>query len=94
MPYTLKERSQVGFEDQWVKNPELEALLEKRQELKQGASDYRKADKEAKGKLKTEQTPVPYRIGRFVITKSERQAHEVNFQVDASSAISIKLATE
>ena len=94
MPNALKERSQISMDDKWVKNPELEALLEKRQELKEGVSAYRKADKEAKEKLKTEQTPVPYRIGRFIINKTEHQFKEVSFSVDASESISIKLSTE
>jgi hypothetical protein len=94
MPSKLKERSQISMDDTFLKDPELEALLEKRQELKQGVSDYRAADKAAKAKLATVTQPMPYRIGRFIISKSEHQAHEVNFEVGVTSSISIKLATE
>ena len=39
-----KVKSQISLDDQWVKNPEVEALLEKREGLKGGASDYRKVN--------------------------------------------------
>ena len=52
-----------------VDNPELEKLLEERQELKQSVSDYRKADKKAKSEIQKVQTPLPFRIGRFIIGK-------------------------
>ena len=89
-----KVAAQIGMDDKWIKDPELEELLEKRQELKAGVSEYRKADKDAKDKLKEVQTPVPFRIGRFIINKSERQAKEVSFEVGPSSSLNIKLVTE
>ena len=45
-----KEKAQIHMEDVIVNDPELESLLEKRQELKEEASKYTKADKEAKNK--------------------------------------------
>jgi hypothetical protein len=89
MPRT---KAQIGMDDKIVSNPELEALLEKREKLKEGQAAYRAVDKEAKEKLLKEPTIPPYRIGRFVISKNIRTPHEVNFTTEAGESISISLA--
>ena len=89
-----KQKSQIGMEDKWVKDPELEALLEKREKLKAGQQAFRATDKEAKEKLAKVTEPVPYRIGRFLISKNIRKRHEVNFTTEAGESISIALADE
>ena len=85
-----KTQAQVGFDDKIVENPELEALLEKREEQKEHAAAYRKADKEAKEKIATVATPMPYRVGRFLIDKQTVPAKSVSFETDEGIRVSIK----
>lgn len=87
-------RAQIHMDEAIVEDPELEKILEDRQELKQAVSEYRKVDKDVKGRLSSIGTPTPYRIGRFVISKRDIQAKSVSFETQASFSFTIKLAGE
>ena len=89
-----KMKAQIKMDDNWVKNPEVEAILEKRQSLKQGATDYRNADKEAKTAVAGIPNAKPYRIGRFIIEENDREAKHVEFDSEAGKSIIIKTADE
>ena len=85
-----KKQAQVGFDDTIIQDPELEQLLEKREAMKQEAAGYRKVDKEAKAKIAAIDTPMPYRVGRFLIAKQKVPAKTVSFETDEGTRISIK----
>lgn len=87
-------KPQISMDETIVENPELLKLLEDRQALKESVASYRKADKAAKDKIRTVDTPTPYRVGRFVISKREVSAKQVSFEVSESSVFTIKLAGE
>jgi len=89
-----KVRAQISMDDKVVDNPELEQLLEQRQELKQSVSDFRKADKKAKAKIQAVQTPLPYRVGRFIIGKQVIPAKSVAFETGEADRITIKTVDE
>jgi hypothetical protein len=94
MATQLKE--QIGMEDVIVNDSELEGLLEKRQSLKESVSTYRKTDKEAKEKIAAveNQTPTPFRVGRFLISRRSTPGRTVEFEVGEGSRISIKVIGE
>ena len=75
-----KVKAWIHLEDKVMDNPELEKVLEERQELKQSVSDYRKADKKAKAEIQKVQTPLPFRIGRFIIGKQVMPPKSVAFE--------------
>jgi len=85
-----KMKAQIHMEDNIVKDDALEALLEDRQEKKQSASDYRKADKKAKDKIGTIQTAKPFRCGRFIIAESKTEAGHVEFDKSGGTRLTIK----
>lgn len=87
-------KAQIHMDDNIVKDPELEHMLEDRQELKQAVGEYRKVDKDVKARLRSIGTPAPYRVGRFLITKREISAKSVAFETQASFSFVIKLAGE
>jgi hypothetical protein len=89
-----KVKEQLGMEDAVVNDEELEQLLEKRQSLKQGVSDYRKADKDAKTKISTMSDPTPFRVGRFIIARHSVPPRSVSFDVNEGNRISIKVLGE
>ena len=89
-----KIKEQLGLEEVVVENPELEQLLELRQDLKQGVKDYRKADKDAKAKISTMTEPMPFRVGRFIIAKHSVPPRSVAFDVNEGNRISIKVLGE
>lgn len=89
-----RKQAQIGLEDKIINNPELEALLEERQELKPGVSEYRAADKKAKEAVLAIDTPTPFRVGRFIITKQAVPAKSVAFDVNESSRVTIKTVDE
>lgn len=91
---TTKVKAQINMDDKILDNPELEKLLEARQVLKASAKEYRATDKEAKDKIATIQTPLPYRVGRFIISKQMIQAKSVAFDVDAGTRVNIKAVDE
>lgn len=87
-------KPQIHMDDKIVQDPELEHMLEERQELKQAVSEYRKVDKDVKSRLRSIGTPTPYRVGRFVISKRDVSAKTVSFETQASFSFTIKLAGE
>ena len=89
-----KVRAQISMDDKVVSNLELEKLLEERQELKQSVSNYSKADKKAKAEIQKVQTPLPFRIGRFIIGKQEVAAKSVAFETGKATRITIKTVDE
>lgn len=92
MVTAARSRPQIHMEDKIVNDPELEQMLEDRQELKQAQAEYRKKDKEVKAKLASVETPC--RIGRFFISKSTTPPRSVAFDTSGSVRYSIKLAGE
>jgi len=91
---TTKTRAQIHMEDNIVEDAELEKMLEGREELKHSAADFRKADKEAKERIRSIETPTPYRIGRFIISRAPRPARSVAFDTAEGISISIKTVDE
>jgi len=85
-----KARPQIHMDDTIVENPELEKLLEERQALKESVASYRKADKAAKDKIRSLETPTPYRVGRFIISKQAVPAKSVAFETTEGSRFTIK----
>ena len=77
-----------------IKNPELEKMLEDRQELKTSVTEYNKLNKSVKEAIRSIESPTPYRVGRFVISRHEVKAKEVAFETQASFSFTIKLAGE
>lgn len=88
----VRKRAQVGLEDTWVRDAELEQLLEDREEKKKGFVEYNDADKKARGRIATIVTPMPYRCGRFVISETIVEPKTVQFDTDGSKRLNIKLA--
>lgn len=72
-----------------VENPDLLALLEAREELKEGAASYRTADKAAKGALAGVEEKTPFRVGRFVIDRKPTAARSVSFETAAGVKLTI-----
>jgi hypothetical protein len=88
---TVEARPQLRMEEEIHEDKELEALLEKREELKKGIAEYRKADKDAKTKIRSMEIPPRYRVGRFVIERKNTPSKSVAFEVAESIRINIKL---
>jgi len=82
------------MDDTVIKNPDLEQLLEEREELKESVSQYRAADKKVKGLIQGIETPTPYRVGRFVIDRSKVAPRQVNFETAEGFRFTIKTADE
>ncbi len=89
-----KERTQIHMDETLVENPELEKELEERQELKSSVTEYNKLNKSVKEKIRSIETPAPFRVGRFVISRHQVPAKEVSFETQASFSFTIKLAGE
>lgn len=87
-------RPQIHMDDNIVENPELEKLLEERQELKESVSEYKKADKAAKDKIRSIEEPTPYRVGRFIISKQAVPAKSIAFETTEGSRVTIKTISE
>ena len=87
-------RAQIHMEDNIVNNPELEAGLEERQVLKESVSDFRKVDKRAKAKIQEVQTPLPYRVGRFIIARQTVAAKSIAYETSEGARITIKTVDE
>lgn len=85
-----KVREQIHFEETIIEDPELEHLLDDRQELKESVSEFRKKDKEAKSKIRTIDKPMPIRVGRYIITKQNMPPRSVAFDTNGSIRITIK----
>ena len=91
---TSKARAQTSMDETPIEMPELEALLEDREELKNSVSEYRKVDQKAKALIRTVEAPSPFRVGRFVITRSVRPGRAVAFETQESISFTIKTAGE
>jgi len=87
-------KPQMHMDEKVVEDAELEKMLENRQEQKYAVANYRQVDKEVKEKLRSLETPTPYRIGRFRINKTMTPARSVSFEANESVRFSIKLAGE
>ena len=87
-------KTQIHMDETILENAELEKLLEERQTLKESVSEYRKADKEAKDAIRLIETPTPYRVGRFVISKKDVPGKPVAFETQDSLRITIKTVGE
>lgn len=87
-------RPQISMDDTILENPELEDLLEKRQALKESVASFRKADKAAKDAIRSIDTPTPYRVGRFIISKKDVPAKSVAFETADGLRITIKADDE
>lgn len=87
-------KAQIHMDDKIIKDDGLEKLLEKRQELKGSVSEYRQADKKAKEKIQTITTPLPYRVGRFIISKQPVAAKSVAFETEEGTRVNIKAIDE
>lgn len=87
-------QAQIGMEDNIIDDPELEKVLEARQEAKEAVGGYRKLDKEAKAKIASIEAETPFRVGRFLISRSTVQAKSVEFETPESVRLNIKLAGE
>lgn len=87
-------RPQIHMDETILENAGLEKLLEERQTLKASVASYRKADKEAKDAIRLIETPTPYRVGRFVISKKDMPAKQVSFETADGLRITIKADEE
>ena len=82
-------KPQMHMDDRIIDDHALELLLEERERLKQGAADFRTADKATKDKLRGIETPVPFRVGRFVIDRKKTPAKSVAFETEEGYRLSI-----
>lgn len=93
----LQSVPQQGFDEQEIKDAELEAALEERESKKAIAGEHRKAyaesDDKAKGLVARLELPEGgvARVGRFRITRQEVPAKVVHFESKASSRILIEI---
>lgn len=89
-----KVKPQISMDETIVEDPELEKILDNRQDLKESVSEYSKLNKEVKGRLSTIETPTPFRIGRFVINRKITPARQVSFEASEGFTFTIKIAGE
>ena len=89
-----KKKAQVSMDDRVVTNSELLALLEERETLKEGAARYREKDKQTKDAIQKLDEPMPYRVGRFIITSRQHEGRKVEFETAAGTSIKIETADE
>lgn len=92
----VKEKAQVGMDDRWIEDPELEELLEAREALKVYNGSYKDADKKAKARVMEladkGQLDTPARCGRFVLEKKTTEPSSRAFDVAGGTRVSIGLA--
>jgi len=86
----VKQRTQIGLEDQWIEDPELLDLLERRQDAKAGIAAFRGLDKEAKGRILALELDGPRRCGRFLVSVAQSKPRSVSFDTDGGPRVSIK----
>lgn len=89
-----KTKAQIHMDDNIVEDAELERFLEECQALKERAAEYRKADKAAKDRIRSIDTPTPYRVGRFIISKQKITTRQVAFDITEGDRFAIKLIGE
>lgn len=88
----VRNKSQLHMDDKVIEDSELSQMLEDREEAKAGVKAYREIDKKVKAKIESMDVQPPYRIDRFIITKSNVPSRSVSFDTNPSTRISIKLA--
>ena len=94
----LKPVDQLGFDEQTIDDPTIEAALEEREKRKHSFDAVRKtyeaANEIAKAKIAELELPEggAVRVGRFRITRQEIPAGHREFDTKASSRIRISLA--
>ncbi len=86
-----KKQEQIHMEDKIVTDPELEELLESREELRQAQKGYRKADKNAKNKIAEMKNQIPFRCGRFKIEEEPVMPKSVSFETSGGVRVKIKV---
>ena len=89
-----KNKAQIGMDDRIISNSELLALLEERESLREAARAFRNKDKDAKDAVMKLDEPMPYRIGRFIISETKREGRHIDFEVSPSSSVKITTADE
>lgn len=100
MPTATKPRAQIGMEDQFLEDPELEALLEERETLKEERKVAVEAVKEKTGaiheRLGAYDLPVGQerRCGGFIIARRHVTGRSVSFDVDAGVRTTIRKVKE
>ena len=87
---------QTSLYETELNNPELEALLEERQKLKESKSTSEKAYKELNDRVKVkiddaDIADAPVRIGRFVVRKGDVEARVVHFETEPTTRLQIRL---
>ncbi len=98
---TARPKVQIGMEDRWIEDAELEQLLEERQALKvergELAKKLKAKDEMARERLKMYDLPMgeeERRCGRFLIGRWNFGAKLVSFDVAPSERTVIKLVKE
>ena len=89
-----KAESQIGMDDTIIEDTELEEMLEAREELKKDLRNYREQDKKVRAKLNEIEAPSPFRVGRFVITRTATAGRHVEFDTSGGIRVNIKLISE
>lgn len=88
-------KPQTSIYETTIENPDIEDALEKRDQLRERASEaralFKEADDAAKAKLAALDlgNDAPIRCGRFVITRRMREARSVSFETEASVQLRI-----
>lgn len=91
---SAKAQPQISMDEIIITDKALEDVLEAREDLKEYVKSYRKADKDAKTMIQSMDVGFPFRVGRFVMNKTETQAREVMFETQPGSRITIKVDKE
>ena len=89
MTTKTKVEPQIHMEETIIEDAELEHLLDERQEAKEAVAEFRKLDKEAKGKIQALTQPMPVRIGRYIIDRQPTPARSVSFDTTPGTRITI-----
>lgn len=89
-----KKQPQSQMDETLVDNPELEQLLDQREELKPSRTEFNKLSKAITEKLKAIEAASPFRIGRFSITRNMIDGRSVSFETSGGVRFGIKLAGE
>lgn len=88
-------KPQTSIYETTIENPDIEDALEKRDQLRERASEaralFKEADDAAKAKLQALDlgTDAPVRVGRFVVKRIMRQGRSVSFETEASVQLRI-----
>jgi hypothetical protein len=96
----MRSEDQLGFDEEVIENPDVEAALVARQAAKDALSsvrkDYDAAHEKAKGALAMIELPEEgaVRIGRFRISKSLVSAKSVSFETKESTRLRITFMSE